>query len=184
MVDSVKSPTFEYAQASLAYHNASEVHGLLCGMLCINGSLNSEVWLNFVADEMPEDKSLTKDAQNLLLELLRTTLTQLKADGFNFTLLLPCDRTSLQRRTLSLGSWCQGFLTGLGLGGMQSGQALSAEVDEFLQDLLNIARVGFDTDDTREEDERAYTEIVEYVRIGVLLVEQELSPPSTLTRLH
>lgn len=174
MVDSVKSPTFEDAQAALAYHNASEVHGLLCGVLCTNESLSSEVWLNFVADEIPENTSLTQDAQSLLLELLDTTLAQLKADGFSFSLLLPSDRASLQRRTLSLGYWCQGFLTGLGLGGMQKDRAESAEVDEFLNDLLNIARVGFNVDDIQEEDERAYTEIVEYVRIGVLLVEQEL----------
>jgi yecA family protein len=184
MVNNAESFTFEYVQELLDYHNASKVHGLLCGLLCVDGALSSDTWLNCVVDELPEDKNLTQVSRQLLLELQDVTFSQLTADSFGFSLLLPSDHISLPQRTLSLGYWCQGFLSGLGLGGMQKSWTLSAEAEEFLNDLLQIAQVGFDTQNAVEEDECAYTEIVEYVRIGVLLMEQELRPHTDKSRLH
>jgi yecA family protein len=184
MVNNAESFTFEYVQELLDYHNVSKVHGLLCGLLCVNGALSSETWLNCVVDELPEDISLTQDSRQLLLALQEATFSQLTADSFSFSLLLPSDQRPLAQRTLSLGYWCQGFLSGLGLGGMQKSWTLSAEADEFLNDLLQIAQVGFDTQNAAEEDECAYTEIIEYVRMGVLLMEQELRPYTDKSRLH
>lgn len=184
MVNNTELSIFEYVQKLLDYHNASKVHGLLCGLLCVNGTLGGEAWLSCVVDELPEDKNLIRDSQELLLELQDVTFSQLRADSFSFSLILPSDQTPLAQRTLSLGYWCQGFLSGLGLGGMQKSWTLSDEADEFLNDLLEISQVGFDTQNAAEEDECAYTEIVEYVRIGVLLMEQELRPYTDKSRLH
>ncbi len=184
MVNNAEFFTFEYVQELLDYHNASKVHGLLCGLLCANEHINSETWLNCIVDELPEDNNLTQYSRELLLELQDMTFSQLRADSFSFSLLLPSDQTPLTQRALSLGCWCQGFLSGLGLGGMQKSWLLSTEADEFLNDLLQIAQVGFDTQNTVEEDECAYTEIIEYVRMGVLLMEQELRPYTDKSRLH
>jgi uncharacterized protein YgfB (UPF0149 family) len=77
-------------------------------------------------------------------------------------------------RADSLGYWCQGFLTGLGLAGMSETSQLPEEVQDFLNDVSHIARIGLDGDNPDEDDEIAYSDIVEYLRMGVLLISQEL----------
>ena len=44
------------------------------------------------------------------------------------------------------------------------------------------ARVGFETEEATEADETAYAEVVEYLRVGLLIVQQDLSRSSA--RLH
>ena len=44
----------------------------------------------------------------------------------------------------------------------------------FLRDAADSARVGFETDNASEADETAYAEVVEYLRVGLLLVQQDL----------
>jgi uncharacterized protein YgfB (UPF0149 family) len=52
-----------------------------------------------------------------------------------------------------------------------------------MKDIYEISRAKFAYDTTGEADETAYMEIVEYVRISVLLLYEELQPVST-TRLQ
>ena len=88
--------------------------------------------------------------------------------------MLPDDDTPLYQRTQALGTWCQGLLYGLGLGRAAERGELSPESQEFLRDATDIARVGFETDNASEADETAYAEVVEYLRVGLLLVQQDL----------
>jgi hypothetical protein len=53
---------------------------------------------------------------------------------------------------------------------------LPGEVGEIVRDLSEITRVGVDTDQNSEQNESAYAELVEFVRVGVQLVFEELSP--------
>jgi uncharacterized protein YgfB (UPF0149 family) len=54
--------------------------------------------------------------------------------------------------------------------------SLPDAVGEMLEDLAQIARVDFDVDETDEEEQHAFADVVEYVRIGVLLINEELQP--------
>jgi uncharacterized protein YgfB (UPF0149 family) len=49
-------------------------------------------------------------------------------------------------------------------------------VGEVVRDLSEITRVGIDEDDSGESNESAFTELVEFVRVGVQLVFAELEP--------
>jgi yecA family protein len=171
---------FARLEGALDHNDPSEVHGLLCGMLCANNSLSNEVWLDQVQDELTDGGRLSLQAQALLKELFNITVSQLQDDDLGFALLLPADQDSLSQRTDSLGYWCQGFLAGLVLGGMDKNWPLSPEVQEFFADLVDICRLGLAAEEGSEEDEEAYMEIVEYVRMGVLLVNLELrsNPPA------
>ena len=64
-------------------------------------------------------------------------------------------------------------MAGLGLSGMGKRQPIAAEIKEFLLDLTNISQVVCDAEQDQDEEEQAFTEIVEYVRVGVLTVHQE-----------
>jgi len=62
-------------------------------------------------------------------------------------------------------------------------KALPADVREILRDLVEISKVAFEAAEAGEEEERAYAEIVEYVRVGVLLINEEMHPVKAPPRL-
>jgi hypothetical protein len=92
----------------------------------------------------------------------------------DFQLLLPDDDAPLAERAMALSQWCQGFLYGFGTGGAVPRDRLSGEVEEVLRDLTHISQASVETGADAEEEEQAYTEIIEYVRAGVQLIHDEL----------
>jgi hypothetical protein len=86
--------------------------------------------------------------------------------------LLPDDDISLQERTQALGGWCEGFLFGLGLMSIET-DSLTEQGREFVDDIISISRVApTDETDDLEED---YMQVVEYIKIGVINLFEELS---------
>ena len=57
------------------------------------------------------------------------------------------------------------------------------QIVELLDDLGQIARVDFELDDPNEEDQVAFEELVEYIRVGTLLIHEELQPAVPPQRL-
>ena len=47
---------------------------------------------------------------------------------------------------------------------------------ELIRDLVEIARAGHDVSQEDENDEESYMQLYEYVRMGVLLINEELQP--------
>ncbi|MBV8975363.1 MAG: UPF0149 family protein, partial [Sinobacteraceae bacterium] len=71
--------------------------------------------------------------------------------------------------------WCQGFLYGLGAGAITDATVLPGDVGEIVRDLTEISRAGVDASQEAESNEAAYTELVEFVRVGVQLLFEELA---------
>ncbi len=178
-------PDFDELERDLdqvhATMGAAEAQGLMCGLVCASGRLDEAAWAGQLLPDTPLPEA---GAGSRLRALARTTLTGMNDSGLGLTLLLPDDSIALRRRAAALGEWCQGFLLGLGVGGLGEPDRLPDNVQEILRDLSEIARVEFDTDSVDEEDERAYMEITEYVRMGVLLINEELQPVKAPPRLQ
>lgn len=170
MTERPELPEHDHLAGAVATYHPAELHGLLCGLLCVDPELNDERWLTVLDADAAEVRD-----PHILARLRRATAAQLGSDDFDFALLLPDDDMNLSVRAAALGFWCQGLLAGLGLGGLPETSALSADSREFLDDVSQIARVGLDGDCPDDEDEQAYTEIVEYLRVGLLLTAQELA---------
>jgi len=173
-----KLPDHQQLAISFSPTDPCEVHGLLCGLLCADSGLNNSTWLAHLQQLYQHDLNTISDS---LQELFTTTRFQLNDEEFGFELLLPDDDNDLTVRATALADWCQGLLSGLGLGGLQQSMVLIEEVQEFLHDVNDIAQVGFDAVDADEEDEQAYNEIIEYLRIGVLMLNQTLQHESGAT---
>jgi len=166
----------------------AECHGVLCGMICGESGQTAQDFLSHLStlQLLVASEGVLHDA---MIEAFESTVQQLEDDDLGFNLWLPDDDQPLSERTQSLAQWCTGFLAGLGLGGPLS--SLSEEAAEALQDLQQIARVGFSlhADDAgeapvAEEDEQAFSEIVEYVRIVTLILREELRGPGEEDRIH
>ena len=157
---------------------AAESHGTLCGALCA-GVDEDGGWLEHILDQAGGDEAARRECRRELSGLCDATRALLMAGALEFAPLLPDDETGLAERTAALGEWCQGFLFGMGLAGSDLAlDGMAEEAGEVLRDIGQIAQAGFEGEagDT-EEDEVAYTEIVEYVRVGVQLLYEELQPP-------
>ena len=162
----------------------AELHGLLCGLLCADPTMERDRWLVLARDELAEGMELTEPVCDLLAKLLEFGAAQLDADDSSVTPLLPDDDAPLRRRADALGAWCQGLLYGLGLGQVAQHGQLSQESREFLRDVTEIAQVGFETDESSEADETAYAEVVEYLRVGLLMILEDLRHAAAPRRLH
>ena len=112
------------------------------------------------------------------------TANALAADDFSFSLLLPDDDAPLSVRTDALSQWCGGFLYGLALGGFREDVEMPGNVSEVMKDFYEISHARFAYEATDDADEAAYMEIVEYVRMSVLLLHEELQPLPTTSRLQ
>lgn len=154
---------------------AAESHGCLCGALCTASDYPVERWLEeIVPEEDRDDDSIDEGSEMPLRLLYSDTLRALRGDEMELELLLPDDNTALELRATALSQWCQGFLYGFGTGQRVNAEELPADVDEILRDMTHIGRATVEVGEGSEEEEEAYAEVVEYVRVGVQLIHDEL----------
>ncbi|MCB1776983.1 MAG: UPF0149 family protein [Candidatus Competibacteraceae bacterium] len=173
MSDQNAASQFEMLSQLLKPVDPAELHGLLCGLLCTNASLDRDQWLYEAREALADDRELPQMLDELLLPLFDENAGYIDNLDEPVTPLLPDDDAPLSERVRALGNWCQGLLYGLGLGESGWNDRLDSESQEFLKDVADIAQVGFNTDEENEADENAYAEIVEYLRVGLMLVRQD-----------
>ena len=171
-------------QRASASVNAADCHGFLTGLICVTGFADQKIWVEEVFDAYnPKDPSQA-EAFRLLQSLYEMTLASLNSTDLDFQPLLPDEEDSLRERTEALAHWCSGFLSGLGMGGMASQGELPDEVSELVQDLTQISRVDFEMEAPDEQEETAFAEVLEYVRVGVLFIYDELQPRTMPTQIQ
>ncbi len=163
---------------------AAEAHGLLCGIACAGGRVAGSVWLEHLLGENNTLSAAAQDCQVALTSLQNEILRQLNDDAMGFVLMLPHDDEPLALRTRALSHWCEGFLYGMALGGVREATPLPPDSAEIIKDFYDISHAGFSSEGTEDADEAAYLEIVEYVRMCVLLVHEELRPLPASPRLQ
>jgi uncharacterized protein len=151
--------------------DAAEAHGTLAGCLCGASGYRFEDWLREILPEGRADRA----AREALQELFGSTAAALIQPDMEFDLLLPDDTESLALRTQALSEWCQGFLYGLGAGNIPDASELPGEVGEVVRDFIEITRADVDDGQDAEANENAYVELVEFVRVGVQLLFEELA---------
>ena len=166
----------------------SEVHGTLAGLLCAITSAKAELWQQNLWSHDSADL-LAADALEIFNQLHDITRLQLNDPNCEFQLLLPVDDDHIDNRVNALGDWCQAYLVGLALGGVKDFASLPDNAREVADDLIEIARAGTSYSlEGNEEDENAYAELIEYIRVGVLLINEELQPtkssPQSESTLH
>ena len=163
---------------------AAECHGVLCGMLCRAHTPPRKAFVDeILAAPEPGDQPAAETAR-LLEGLYQSTETGLADPDCVFEPLLPADERPARERTEALVAWCDGFLYGVGLGGENETLGLEPEAREFLADLAEITRLDAEAVTGSEDDEAAYLELVEYLRVGVLLVGEALRGPRSGETVH
>lgn len=159
-------------------NEASECHGVLCGLLCTNGEGAERLWVNHIMSQINEANEVSPgELDALLTPIILESQRQIISVECDFQPILPEDTASVAEKTIALAHWAQGFLVGMSFGGIKDLKELPADSMEILMDFTKIAQAGKYNVEGTGEDDAAFTEISEYLRAGVLLVYQELNSP-------
>ncbi len=157
--------------------NAGQTHGLLCSRLSVAGADGAQRWFEQVLSETDPNNALRAECETMLDALCASTWRQLVERQSEFELLLPDDGDSTASRAEAMGQWCEGFLHGLvSEKHSESLKKCLAEdpLADIIRDMLQITRAMSD-DDEAEEEENAYAELVEYLRVAAQLTYEELA---------
>lgn len=145
----------------------AEMHGLISGMLC--GGEKESRWQTLLHELTNEGLAFSKNLADALREMHGAIADALEDDGFLFQLYLPDDETkTVFDRADALSGWVNHFLLGLGMTQPKLDK-VTGETGEAIDDLRNIAQLGYDEDDDQKELEMSLEEIIEYVRVAALL---------------
>lgn len=158
--------------------DAAQAHGLLVGRLAVAGVPAGPDWLLQVLEGTDENNAARGECQKLLDRLYQSTYWELSERLSEFEPLLPMDDAAVEDRIPALAHWSEGFLHGLvsAKHDEQLKRRLAQEpLSDIIKDLLQITRAGVDGDIDAEENESAYVEIVEYLRVTAQLCYEELS---------
>lgn len=174
--------------------DATENHGLLCGLLCARGQIAENEWVSLMTDDapLPQEGGSTggvvlRPARpgahagmaphsrewSAISALYDETVREMQDPDQLFSLLLPSDEEALDIRAEAVSAWCRGYIYGLGAGGIDDLELLPEDVREVVGDVIEISHASSETDHG-EEDESAFSELVEYLRAGVTLVFETL----------
>lgn len=168
----------ESLRRSGASWDAAQTHGLLTGRLAILGAAGGQDWLRQVMEEVDPNNALWTECRQRLDALYQSTFWQLSERLSELTPLLPPDSDSVHDRTEALSHWSEGFLHGLvsSVNDTALQEKLGKEpLADIIRDVLQITRAGIDGDVDAEENENAYAELVEYLRVAAQLCYEELA---------
>jgi len=150
----------------------SSAHGLLCGFYCVKQDISIDDWLNEVLVNIDLNNIVEKESHQVLAEIFNKTSEQLADPTLNFWPVIADDVSSLREQANTLIEWCQGFLVGLGLSSVETSDE---EVLEMIKDISEISQLDAELLDS-EENTQDFYEIVEFIRMGVLFIQETLQP--------
>ncbi len=151
---------------------ASEAQGILCGMIVADEEDSKAKWMAQVLDNAELKGEIAKECLVLLDGLYTKTKEHMADQEFRLELLLPDEEQPISERVTAISCWCQGFLYGMAFAGLDlNSKDLPQEATEVVRDLSEIAKVDDELEDS-EENEQAFFDIEEFVRMGVLLLAE------------
>ncbi len=177
VIDSFVDMPIDHAQVQAAVErvalglDASELHGLLAGHACAGGRTHRERLAQALALEVDDAEFV-----GLMGRMQDECMSHLDGLDVGLQPLLPPDGRPLRERADALVAWTRGFLGGFGLAGVQATE-LSADGREVLRDFGTIAasRPALEgAGEGSDADESAQLELVEYVRVGAMMLHAEL----------
>lgn len=154
-----------------------ELHGGVCGALCVGGAAAARRWLaDCLADERLDATAAA--VADELDELIVTSAKMLDERELEFAPLLPSDDAPLEEQVEALAAWCQGFLNGIGSTAAAEGRTPpeGSALGEIMHDFAELARAGLSEDEAagRGQPDFALAELQEYVRVSVQIVFEDL----------
>jgi yecA family protein len=174
-LDQIFSELEQQLSALGADMSATESHGVLCARFCTETRPDPAAWVHEVIGDQDMNNLQVRSSQETLAHLYLQTEQVFQNAIERFEMMMPDEDVELSTRMQALVDWCSGFLSGLGLAGVEDNGSLDPDIKEIMQDFAEITRIDTHVEPA-EENEAAFTEIEEYVRVGVMTVGLTLRP--------
>lgn len=149
----------------------AEAHGLLSGCVCAGSRISGK---NLLEPILGHTIARATSGREVLMNLYHVSSKQLHDADFTFQLLLPIN-APLSEKSKALTEWCQGFISGLGWAGLNIEQCQTEDVENALYHISEISKLELDSVIADNEDEKAFFEVSEYVRLAVMSIYMELT---------
>jgi uncharacterized protein YgfB (UPF0149 family) len=147
----------------------AEIDGIVCALICLNKPCTLIELKSYFIKSIDINKKLS----TLLEHVIDYTAAKVTSLDFDFQILLPSEEESLVNRSEALSSWCQGFVLVLKQTATDI-RELSSDSQDAIKHMMAIAQLDQAAVSIQEEDERAYVEIVEYLRMVVLMIYSDM----------
>ncbi len=171
-------PSFDSVQIALnmfeSLGEAAQTHGLLCALFAGGVKLQRQAWMNSLMTQTPEklDPELS-EAQMVLTDLFVVTQEAFQQEEPFIEPLLPLDDMPLVVRIEAMAEFAKGFVMGLNLVGVPLKNNPSPVLQEAIDDFFNISCLA-PQDEEGEESEKAFFELVEYLKVAMVQIHWEL----------
>ena len=153
----------------------SEAHGVLCGLLCGDEKVQADEWIAHLAYDFSSADLLAEEAHYILARLYHETTASLTDNNLKFHPLL-AENEDVIVSLEAIAQWAQGFLMGLSLSGVKDLAKYPENVTEFVEAMASISDAASYDLANDESDEEAIIELIEFIRMGVLLINEEMNP--------
>lgn len=166
-----QSVTYQLLQEQFLGLNLSEAQGLLIALLCGESHDYFHNWLVEIEHIRFDEAELNQEILKILYE---KTLAELNSEDFNLALLLP--EEPLEQRIEGFIKWCHGFSYGFGLSN-ELYEALDEDGRDYIRYIIEFS--GLEREQVvdelaDEEDYLALEELIEFVRVGALMLYYHL----------
>lgn len=158
-------------------YSAAEFHGFLSGLVA--GGIQDDSWQTLTYQFTNDGHAFSQAPLKTLTEFYRQLSESFDQANTLFSLWLPDDDDAFALAD-GIAEWTSHFLLGLGLAQPKLSQETD-EVGEAIDDLDEIAKLGYDENDDKEELLEAAEEIVEYLRVVSLFLHSYFGKPQMLT---
>jgi len=162
----------------------AELHGIASGLLIRDSSTPAERLRQIALGETDQGDVLADETARMIERLHAATKAQLHDPELGFELLAPDEDEPLESRIQAACDWARGLVYGLAEQGVKTSEC-PADTAEFITDCLTLANNEYTVDDSSEEEaESLYVELLEFLRMGTLMAQEELQPMRAAPQLH
>ncbi|HEY7906341.1 MAG TPA: UPF0149 family protein [Wenzhouxiangella sp.] len=162
----------------------SESHGLITGLIAGQPNLDVDrLWVHWAGLNLDVEHDIDDPAdpqathREHLEAALEDTQKHLQSAEMTFEALVPSMDQPLAQRTEGLAHWCGGFLAGFGASGAVVRDEQATEVLALLSEIARASSEADESNDSSTDDleaeEEAFVELVEFVKVAVLLLHEE-----------
>lgn len=139
----------------------SELHGIMTGIMTVCHAPDTDGWVRLLEEMsfgIPSESAL-----ELLTDYAEDVSFALKDkdDAYGYEPLVPDDEHELYERVLALKDWAGGYITGIGVAGV----TLSADENELIGTLMEIAAIRLDDEESLEGGEEMWLQLFEFARM-------------------
>ncbi|MEG9529963.1 UPF0149 family protein [Mannheimia indoligenes] len=150
----------------------AEFHGFLCGLIA--GGIQDDSWKTLTYQFTNDGHAFSVEPLKQLTEFYRQLTDSFSQANTLFSLWLPENDEDGFALADGISEWTNNFLLGLGVA-QPTLQQETDEVGEAIDDLDEIAKLGYNEDDNNAELLEAGEEVLEYLRVLALFLHSHFA---------